>query len=65
MDSQINETNIEIGRSYNQIALDGLLKFLEALYEDLLSDIEKGTEPIAAIKSELYEIRRLRKVWIS
>ncbi len=60
----ITKENVEVGKKYNKEALEGLLKFLEALYEDLLSDIEKGLEPTEAIKSELEEIHRLRNVWV-
>ena len=61
----ITEKNIESGKKYNKEALEGMLKFLEALYEDLLHDIEKeGLSPIDAIKSELAEIQRLRKGWL-
>jgi len=61
----ITETNVKIGKEYNKQALEGMLKFLEALYEDLLHDIEKeGLEPLDAIKSELAEIHRLKKTWL-
>ena len=61
----ITETNIKIGKGYNRQALEGMLKFLEALYEDLLHDIEKeGLDPLDAIKSELAEIHRLKKTWL-
>ncbi len=61
----ITKENVDIGREYNKEALDGFLRFLEALYEDLLNDIEnEGLEPIDAIKSELAEVRRLRKAWL-
>lgn len=61
----ITEANIKIGKEYNKQALDGMLKFLEALYEDLLHDIEKeGLDPFDAIKSELAEIHRLKKAWL-
>ena len=61
----VTETNIKIGREYNKVALEGFLKFLEALYEDLLHDIEKeGLSPIDAIKAEPTEIRRLQKAWL-
>ena len=55
----ITDENIRIGKEYNKEALEGMLKFLEALYEDLLHDIEKeGLSPIEAIKSELAEIAK-------
>ena len=61
----ITETNVKIGREYNRQALEGMLKFLEALYEDLLHDIDKeGLDPLDAIKSELAEIHRLKKTWL-
>lgn len=61
----ITEASIKIGKEYSRQALEGLLKFLEALYEDLLYDIEKeGLDPLDAIKSELAEIHRLKKVWL-
>ena len=61
----ITKENIEVGKGYNKEALEGFLRFLEALYEDLLNDIEnEGFEPIDAIKSELTEVRRLKKVWL-
>ena len=61
----ITQENIKIGKEYNRQALEGMLKFLEALYEDLLHDIEKeGLDPIDAIISELAEINRLKKVWL-
>ena len=61
----ITETNIKIGKKYNRQALEGMLKFLEALYEDLLHDINKeGLDPLDAIKSELVEINRLKKAWL-
>ena len=60
----ITDENIKIGKTYNKVALDGLLKFLEALYEDLLHDIESGLDPLDAIKSELDEIHRLKKIWL-
>lgn len=61
----ITETNIRIGREYSRQALEGMLKFLEALYEDLLHDIEKeGLDPLDAIQSELAEIHRLKKAWL-
>ena len=61
----ITDTNIKIGKDYNKQALEGILKFLEALYEDLLYDIEKeGLDPLDAIKSELAEIYRLKKNWL-
>ena len=61
----ITDANIKIGKEYNKQALEGMLKFLEALYEDLLHDIKKeGLEPLDAIKSELAEIHRLKKVWL-
>ena len=61
----ITEANIKIGKEYNRKALEGMLKFLEALYEDLLHDIDKeGLDPLDAIKSELREIHRLKKTWL-
>ena len=60
----ITDENIKIGKTYNKVALDGLLKFLEALYEDLLHDIERGLDPLDSIKSELEEIHRLKKIWL-
>ena len=61
----ITEANIKIGKEYNRQALEGMLKFLEALYEDLLHDIDKeGLDPLDAIKSELAEINRLKRVWL-
>ena len=60
----ISDKNVQIGRQYNRVALEGLLKFLEAIYEDLLHDIENGLEPIEAIKSELDEVRRLKEIWL-
>jgi len=61
----ISEDNLRIGKEYNKVALEGLLKFLEALYEDLIHDIEKeGLSPIEAIKSELEEIQKLKKAWL-
>ncbi len=60
----ISDENIKIGKNYNKVALDGLLKFLEALYEDLLYNIENGLDPLDAIKSELEEIHRLKKIWL-
>ena len=61
----ITESNIKVGKEYNRKALEGMLKFLEALYEDLLYDIEKeGFDPLDAIKSELAEINRLKKTWL-
>jgi len=60
----ITKDNINIGKSYNRDALEGLLEFLEALYEDLISDINKGMNPLEAINSELDEIKRLRKIWV-
>ena len=61
----ITKTNVEIGKGYNQQALAGLLQFLEALYEDLLHDIDReGLDPLDAIKSELAEIDRLKKNWL-
>lgn len=61
----ISDSNVRIGKTYNKVALEGMLNFLEALYEDLLHDIDKeGLEPREAIESELAEIRRLRKTWL-
>lgn len=60
----ITNNNIQIGKSYNREALEGLLEFLEALYEDLINDINKGMNPLEAINSELDEIKRLRKIWV-
>lgn len=60
----ISDKNRKIGKNYNKVALDGLLKFLEALYEDLLYNIDKGLKPLDAIKSELEEIHRLKKIWL-
>ena len=60
----ITDKNLRIGKNYDKVALDGLLKFLEALYEDLLYDIDKGLNPLDAIKSELEEIQRLKKIWL-
>ncbi len=60
----ISETNIKIGKKFNKVALEGLLNFLEALYEDLLFDIKNGLSPVDAIKSELQEIKRLKSVWL-
>ena len=61
----ITETNIKIGKDYNRQALEGILKFLESLYEDLLYDIEKESlDPLDSIKSELAEIHRLKKTWL-
>lgn len=60
----ITNNNIQIGKSYNREALKGLLEFLEALYEDLINDVNKGMNPIEAINGELNEIKRLRKIWV-
>ena len=60
----ISNTNIKIGKEFNRTALEGLLNFLEALYEDLLHDIENGLQPVDAIKGELQEIKRLKSVWL-
>ncbi len=61
----ITAANVRIGKEYNRAALEGMLNFLEALYEDLLADIDKaGLSPREAIESELAEIRRLRKAWL-
>lgn len=60
----VSKKNIQIGKEYNKVALEGFMEFLESLYEDLLNDINKGTNPIEAIKSELNEVKRLKKVWI-
>jgi hypothetical protein len=61
----ITKKNIGIGKKYNKEALEGMLNFLEALYEDLMNDIKKeGISPLEAIKSELTEIKRLKKVWL-
>ncbi len=57
--------NLKIGKEYNRSALEGMLKFLEALYEDLLYDIEnEGMNPVDAINAELAEIARLKKAWL-
>jgi len=61
----ITEANIRIGKEYNRQALEGMLKFLEALYEDVLHDVEsEGLDPLDAIKSELAEIHRLKEAWL-
>lgn len=66
MNVPISENNIKIGKEYDNVALSGLLNFLEALYEDLLYDINKeGLAPLEAIKSELEEVKRLRKIWLN
>ncbi|PIU21276.1 MAG: hypothetical protein COT15_03320 [Candidatus Diapherotrites archaeon CG08_land_8_20_14_0_20_34_12] len=58
----ISKTNIKIGKKYNRQALEGMLKFLKAVYADLLYDVEKeGLDPFDAIKSGLAEIHRLKK----
>lgn len=64
LDASVSKENIDIGKRYNKIALEGLLNFLEAIYEDLLGDIDKGLEPLEAIKSELSEVKKLRKIWL-
>lgn len=60
----ITKKNIVIGKGYNRQALEGMLNFLESLYEDLLNDIRKGLTPKEAIESEIEEIKRLRKIWL-
>ena len=65
IDAPITLENLEIGKNYDTNALEGLLTFLEALYEDLINDIKKGLSPQRAIESELDEVRRLRKAWLN
>lgn len=46
---------------FNKKAVEGLLIFLEGCYEDLMKEMEKGTDPKQAVQKELNEIRQFLK----
>lgn len=46
---------------FNKKAIEGLLVFLEGCYEDLMKEMEQGTDPQEAVQKELNDIRRFLK----
>ena len=43
---------------FNKKAVEGLLVFLEGCYEDLMKEMDQGTDPKQAVQKELDDIRK-------